>query len=293
MSSAGRLGKGLNALFQENYNVSDEVKDGESIIEVNLDDLRVNPYQPRKKFDDQKINELADSIKEHGVFQPIIVKKSTVQGYIIIAGERRYRASKIADKTSIPAIVRDFDDKTMMEIALLENLQRENLSPVEEALAYKLIIDKYNLTQVEVSERVGKSRSHIANMLRILNLPENVQEYISNGQIDFGHAKVLSGLTDEMMIEEYANAIVKDDLTVRGLERLIKGESTKESNENQIGKKKIVKDIQVKYLEEKIMKKLGTNININRNEKGNGKLMIHFANDNDLNRVLELMNLID
>ena len=174
------LGMGLEQLFNgENLDIEQienkiiETTSNEEIIELNLDELRPNPYQPRKIFDDEALQELSESIKEHGVFQPIIVKKS-IKGYEIIAGERRFRASKLAGLTTIPAIVRDFTDEQMMEIALLENLQRENLNVIEEALAYKSMIESLNLTQDELSKKVGKSRSHITNILGLLNLPKEV-----------------------------------------------------------------------------------------------------------------------
>ena len=161
------------------------------IVEISLDELRPNPYQPRKLFDDEALQELCESIKEHGVFQPIIVKRS-IKGYEIIAGERRYRASKLAGKETIPAIIRDFTDAEMMEISLLENLQRENLNPLEEALAYKNMIDKLDLTQDELSKRVGKSRSHITNIIGILRLPAEVQKLIASEKLTMSHAKILS-----------------------------------------------------------------------------------------------------
>lgn len=288
MSNAGRLGKGLNALFLENYDLEESPKTGEEIVKIEISQLRANPYQPRRNFNEDKINELATSIKEHGVFQPIIVKK-TVKGYIIIAGERRYRACKKAGLTEIPAIVRDFDDRTMMEIALLENLQRENLSPLEEAVAYKVIMDKYNLTQQELGERIGKSRSHVTNMLRVLALPENLQQMLNDKKIDFGHAKVLLGVENKDKMAYYADLIVKDGLSVRALESMIKEE--KKIIPKKPIKKNVEKDVHVKQLEEDIMNQLGTNVELVRGNKS-GKLIIHFTNDDDLNRVLDKLKLI-
>ena len=205
------LGRGLEDLFNsENLDLESveakiyESATNEEIVELNLSDLRPNPYQPRKVFDEGALDELASSIREHGVFQPIIVKKS-IKGYDIIAGERRYRASKMAGLDKIPAIVRDFTDEQMMEIALLENLQREDLSVIEEAIAYKSMIEHLNLTQDELSKRVGKSRSHITNILGLLRLPGEVQQMVSDGRITMGHARALSKLESNEEIIKLAN----------------------------------------------------------------------------------------
>ena len=202
------LGKGLEQLFNnENLDLNSfektvyETATNEEIIEIKLDELRANPYQPRKVFKDEALNDLSESIKEHGVFQPIIVKKS-IKGYEIIAGERRVRASRMAGLEKIPAIIRNLNDEQMMEIALLENLQRENLSAIEEAVAYKSMVEKLNLTQEELSKKVGKSRSHITNILGLLRLPREVQEMVANSQISMGHARVLSKLEDNEKIIE-------------------------------------------------------------------------------------------
>ena len=206
------LGTGLEQLFNnENLDLQtfekhiyDTAKKDE-IVEIDLDELRANPYQPRVVFDDKALNELALSIKEHGVFQPIIVKKS-IKGYEIIAGERRVRASKLAGKKKIPALIRDLNDEQMMEIALLENLQRENLSAIEEAKAYKSMLDKLHLTQEQLSIKVGKSRSHITNILGLLRLPKDVQKLVVQKKISMGHARVLSKLEDDEKIKEIAKA---------------------------------------------------------------------------------------
>ena len=205
------LGRVLEQLFNtENLDLDTiekqiyEDTSKEEIIEINLSELRPNPYQPRKLFKDEALQELASSIKEHGVFQPIIVKKS-IKGYEIIAGERRFRASKLAGMEKIPAIIRDFTDEQMMEIALLENLQRENLNVIEEGLAYKTMIEKLGLTQDELSKRVGKSRSHITNILGILRLPKEIQSMIIEGKITMGHARVISKLESTEQMMELAN----------------------------------------------------------------------------------------
>ena len=201
------LGRGLEELFNnENLDLQSmenkiyESATNEEIVEIPLEELRPNPYQPRKVFDEEALQDLADSIKEHGVFQPIIIKKS-IKGYEIIAGERRYRASKIAGLTKIPAIIRNFTDEQMMEIALLENLQRENLNAIEEAIAYKKMIQNLGITQEELAKKVGKSRSHVTNIIGLLRLPQEVQQLVADSKITMGHARALSKLESEALIK--------------------------------------------------------------------------------------------
>ena len=279
------LGMGLEQLFNgENLDLEEmektiyENSTNEEIVELNLDDLRPNPYQPRKVFDDEALNELSESIKEHGVFQPIIVKKS-IKGYEIIAGERRYRASKLAGLKTIPAIIRDFTDSQMMEIALLENLQRENLNVIEEAIAYKSMIENLDLTQEQLSKRVGKSRSHITNILGLLRLPKEVQKQVIQGNITMGHARMLSKLEDNNKIIELANKIVKESLTVRDIEDL----GTEEKKKKPIIKKETSNEY--KYVEEMLRDKLDTKVKIK-----DLKIQISFTNNADLNRILEVLN---
>ncbi len=282
------LGRGLEQLFNsENLDVESiekqiyENSSNEEVIEINLSDLRANPYQPRKTFDDASLNDLAESIKEHGVFQPIIVKKS-IKGYEIIAGERRVRASKLAGKEKIPAIVRAFTDEQMMEIALLENLQRENLNAIEEAEAYELMINNLNITQDELSKKVGKSRSYVTNMLGLLRLPKNVQDMVSNGSISMGHARVLSKISDDEKIKELAQKIIDEKLPVRDIENL--------SREEQISKKVKIKrhnnDNEYKYVEDLLREKLDSKVRIK-----DKKIEISFTNNADLNRILEIINI--
>ena len=189
------LGKGLSAIFGESIDdVLEDIQQGAATeyssqkSEIAVAEIKVNPYQPRKHFDDDKLQELADSIKLHGVFTPILVKKA-VQGYELITGERRWRATKLAGKTTIPAIVMDFNDQQMMEIALLENIQREDLNAIEEALGYEKLIKKIGYTQEELAKRIGKSREHVANLLRLLKLPESVQNYVVTKQLSMGHVR--------------------------------------------------------------------------------------------------------
>lgn len=282
------LGRGLEELFNiEDINYGQleekimETANEEEVIEIPLNELRVNPYQPRKTFNEEALNELANSIKEHGVFQPIIVKKS-IKGYEIVAGERRFRASKIAGKTTIPAIVRDFTDDQMMEIAVLENLQRENLNAIEEAEAYKTLMINLELTQDQVAQRVGKSRSHITNMLGLLTLPEEVKNLVSENKISMGHARVLSKLEDLEQIDELVSKIIDDNISVRELEQL----ATKKeiyTRKNKISTSN--KPSEYLDVETRLSEFLGTKVKIK-----NKKLEISYENNNDLNRILEIIN---
>ena len=281
------LGRGLEQLFNsENLDLNSfektvyETATNEEIIDINLDELRSNPYQPRKVFKDDALVELSESIKEHGVFQPIIVKKS-IKGYEIIAGERRVRASRMAGLTKIPAIIRNLNDEQMMEIALLENLQRENLSAIEEATAYKSMIDKLNITQDELSRKVGKSRSHITNIIGLLRLPKEVQEMIATNQISMGHARVLSKLEDDEKIIEIAKQIVERRIPVRELEQ----EAEKENKKIKIERHPKPIDQNLRYVEELLREKLDTKVKIK-----DKKIEISFTNVADLNRILEVLN---
>ena len=283
------LGRGLEELFNnevldysavEKKIVNETPK--EEIVNVRLDELRSNPYQPRKVFDEEALQELASSIKEHGVFQPIIVKKS-IKGYEIIAGERRVKASRLAGLEEIPAIIRDFNDQEMMEIALLENLQRENLNAIEEATAYKKLQETLAVTQEELAKRLGKSRSHITNMIGILSLPQNIQEEISKNNVSMGHARVLSKLEDEAQQQELLNKILSDGISVRELEALTQSPEVKKANPQ---KQKTPKYNEYSYLQNELSERLGTKVVIKKN-----KIEISFVNNSDLNRLLEYMNI--
>lgn len=211
----------LTDLLHEHH--VDDVLEGETIEEIRLDEIKPNPFQPRRIFDEEKIDELAQSIKEHGVFQPIILKKVKT-GYIIVSGERRYRAALKVGLSTIPSIIRQYEEAKVAEIALAENLQRENLTPIEEAEAYKIIMKSLKLTQVELAKKVGKSRSHVTNTLGLLNLPIEVQEMLLTNQISMGHARSLSKLEDQKQIIKLAHRIVSHQLSVRQIEELAKVE---------------------------------------------------------------------
>lgn len=279
------LGRGLEQLFNsENLDFNSfekqiyETTNSDEIIELNLDEIRPNPYQPRTTFNEESLRELAESIKINGVFQPIIVKKG-IKGYDLVAGERRLRASKMAAKTTIPAIIRDFSDQQMMEIALLENLQRENLNVIEEARAYEMMIKKLNLTQDELSNKVSKSRSHVTNILGLLRLPQEIQQMIIENKLTMGHARVLSKLESEDKMLEYAQMIVNNKIPVREIEEI----TVKDERKNKI--KKATDDRGYKYVEELLREKLDTKVKIK--EK---KIEISFVNVADLNRILEILN---
>ncbi len=282
------LGRGLEELFNnevldysrvEEKIINETPKDG--IVFLKISELRSNPYQPRKNFDPKALEELAASIKEHGVFQPIIAKKS-IKGYEIIAGERRVKASALAGLEEIPAIIKDFNDTEMMEIALLENLQREDLNAIEEATAYKKLQETLALTQEELAKRLGKSRSHITNMLGILTLPKEIQQEVALKEISMGHARVLSKLDDVNQQKALAARVIKEGLSVRNLEDLTT------SKEKFVRTHKITSNRtnEYKYLEEELCEKLGTKVKIKTN-----KIEISFVNNSDLNRLLEIMSL--
>ena len=283
------LGRGLEELFNnepldygkvEEKILNEATKD--SIQNIKLDELRANPYQPRKTFDEDALQELSDSIKEHGVFQPIIVKKG-IKGYEIIAGERRVKASIMAGLKEIPAIVRDFNDQEMMEIALLENLQRENLTAIEEANAYKKLQENLNITQEELAKRLGKSRSHITNMLGLLSLPNDIQKDVQEKNISMAHARILSKLENKNQQEDLVKKIKKEKISVHELENMTSNE--KYERKNKITKSSNTKN-EYQFIENELCEKLGTKVRIKKN-----KIEISFVNSNDLNRLLEIMNL--
>ena len=283
------LGMGLEQLFNsENLDVESiekriyETASNEEIVELNIVELRPNPYQPRKVFNDEALKELAESIKEHGVIQPIIVKKS-IKGYEIVAGERRVRACKMIGLEKIPAIIRPFTDEQMMEIALLENLQRENLNAIEEAHAYKSLLEKLNITQEELSKKVGKSRSHVTNIIGLLRLPKAVQDMVANETISMGHARVLSKLEDDNKIIELANKIVEENLSVRDIEKM--AEDNNIERKIKINRRSTEENSEYKYIEELLREKLDTKVRIK-----DKKIEISFNNTADLNRILEIID---
>ena len=284
------LGKGLEELFNTEQIDINKVEEKiientpkNEIVELNLDDLRSNPYQPRRTFDEEALQELSSSIKEYGVFQPIIAKKS-IKGYEIVAGERRVLASRMAGLDKIPAIVKEFSDEEMIEIALLENLQRENLNAMEEAMAYKKIQQSLNITQEELAKKVGKSRSHVTNMMGLLNLPEEVKDMILTKEISMGHARILSKLDDKEQIKKLANDVIEKKLSVRQLEDITN--SPIDFQRKKEIKRKERDGSEYSYIENALCDKLGTKVRIKKN-----KVEIKFENAADLTRLLEIMQL--
>ncbi|HZG59128.1 MAG TPA: ParB/RepB/Spo0J family partition protein [Anoxybacillus sp.] len=276
------LGKGINALFANLETQEDEV-----IQEISIKELRPNPYQPRKTFKQETIDELKESILQHGILQPLIVRKS-IKGYEIVVGERRYRAAKEAKLKTVPAVVRDLTERQMMEFALLENLQREDLTPIEEAHAYQALIDHLNITQEELAKRLGKSRPHIANHIRLLSLPKDVQQLIEDGVLSMGHGRALLGLKKKGQLKAIVDKIVKEKLNVRQVEQLINHINENVSRET--SQPKVEKSIFLKQSESLLREKLGTPVVIKQNRK-KGKIEIEFFSNEDLERILELLNI--
>lgn len=275
----GGLGRGIEALFED----EPQIEETEEVQELNLSEIRPNPYQPRKRFDDKSLKELSDSIKENGVFQPIIVRKS-VNGYEIIAGERRYRASKLAKKKIIPAIVRKFDESQMMEVAVLENLQREDLTPLEEAQAYEMLQKNLSLTQEEISKRMGKSRPYIANYLRLLTLPSKTKRLLQHGELSMGQARTLLALKDKDKIDGLAKKVAQEGIPVRKVEALVNKMNAKKPQN-----KAIKKSAFIRASENQLSNKFGASVNISETKKGKGHLSIDFTSAEELNRILDML----
>lgn len=273
------LGKGINALFP-----GEALKDSTQVTRIKTSQLRVNPYQPRKIFDEKALQELSESIKEHGILQPIVVRKAG-KTHEIVVGERRFRAAKLAGIKEIPAIVKELTDQQMMELAILENLQREDLTPIEEAEAYERLMDALKLTQEQLAFRLGKSRPYIANHLRLLSLPEEVRDMISSQELTMGHGRALLGIKKKKIINEIARKTIKEKLNVRQLEALVQ-----RLNEN-VPRETIPekKDIFVEEKQSELRDRFGTNVLIKK-KKNKGKIEIEFFSEEDLERILELLN---
>ncbi|WP_027093041.1 ParB/RepB/Spo0J family partition protein [Cohnella thermotolerans] len=276
-----RLGKGLDALI-----TSLSVKEDDKVVEIPLSQLRANPYQPRKTFDDDAIKELAESIREHGVIQPIVVR-TALRGFEIIAGERRFRASQLLGNPTIPAVVRPYTDQQVMEIALIENVQREDLNAIEIAVAYQAIMDQFSLTQEELSLKVGKSRSHIANFLRLLSLPDEVKDHVSRGTLSMGHARALAGIKDDAKKKELAKLAVANGWSVRDLEDAVqqpeaKGKAVKPKSKTQ------KRDPYLEEIEETLREKFKTTVRIKTN-KDKGSIEFAYFGRGDLERLLEIL----
>ncbi|GGD02549.1 ParB/RepB/Spo0J family partition protein [Pontibacillus salipaludis] len=271
------LGKGLGSFFPEV-----EVTEEEKVQEVSVQECRPNPYQPRKVFDPKAIEELKESILQYGILQPIIVRKS-IKGYDIVVGERRYRAATEAGLGTVPAVIRDLSEQNMMELALLENLQREDLTPIEEAQAYSNLMKELNLTQEQLAKRLGKSRPHIANLVRLLSLPKPVGELINNGELSMGQGRALLGLKDKNQLLPLVEKIRKEGLNVRQVEQYIIQLNEKNMQKNK--KKKVKKDIFIQERESLLQERLGTGVTIQKGKR-KGKIEIEFFSEEDLDRIL-------
>jgi ParB family chromosome partitioning protein len=277
--SGKRLGKGLGALLPDI-----DVNESDAVNEVPLEELRPNPYQPRKHFNPEALQELVSSIKEHGIVQPIVVRKS-IRGYEIVAGERRFRAAKEAGLSKVPVVVREFSDDRMMEIALIENLQREDLNPLEVAMAYQKLMTHFSLTQEELAARVGKSRPHVTNFLRLLQLPPEIQEDVSRGTLTMGHARALLGLKDRDLQKKLAEKTKKEGASVRQLEEWVQHVQQAKPKKK---KEKAEFHSPYKRYEELLRESLNTPVRI-RQGKRKGKIEIEYYSERELERLIEFL----
>jgi ParB family chromosome partitioning protein len=280
MSSKG-LGRGLNALFSQV-----DVDERDPVSEAELSELRPNPYQPRKNFDDESLQELSESIRQHGIVQPLVVRKS-IRGYEIVAGERRFRAAKLAGLERVPIVVKEFTDEQMMEIALVENLQREDLNPMEVAHAYQKLMKHLSITQEELAERVGKSRPHVANFLRLLQLPPEIQDDVSRGTLSMGHARALLGLKDPELMKKLAEKVIKEQASVRQLEEWVQ-----QLNQAAPKKEKTARSTEtspkIKRYEEMLQEAFSTPVRIKHGRK-KGRIEIEYYSEKELERLVELL----
>lgn len=276
-----RLGRGLDALIP-----SLEISEDDAVLELEISRIRVNPYQPRKSFDEAQLADLIASIKEHGVIQPIIVRQS-LNGYEIVAGERRWRASKALELTTIPAIVRKFTDQQVMEIALIENLQREELNPIEIANAYNKIMTSFDLTQEELAKRIGVSRPNVANHLRLLKLPVSVTESVASGEISMGHARALITIEDEVKQLQLVKDIIAKGLSVRELEDLLKKPKKDVPRETKV-KKAAYDTVAYRAVSDKLRDRLGTGVRIKPGAK-KGLIEIDYTDEKDLQRIIDII----
>lgn len=283
MVKKSALGKGLSALIPEN--IEEEAFDEKAITTISMNLIRADKEQPRKNFDPDKILELSESIKQHGVIQPIILRKEN-DTYVIVAGERRWRAAKTLGLKEIPSIVMDLTSKEVVEISLIENIVREDLNPIEEALAYKRLIKEYNLTQEEISKKISKSRSAIANCMRLLNLDNRVQQYIIEGVISEGHGRAILAIEDKNLQYEISQKVIDEELNVRQTEKYIKNYSMEK-------KKRVGKSLNPYYkdLESKLENYFDTKVSLNSKNKNKGKIEIEYYSEEDLQRILDLLKL--
>ena len=271
-----RLGKGLDALIP-----SLSINDDDKVVEIPLNQLRANPYQPRKVFDEDAIHELAESIRQHGVIQPIIVR-TVLRGYEIIAGERRWRAAQLAGLTEIPAIVRDLNDQVAIALALIENIQRQDLNPIDQAIALQRFHDEFGLSHQEIADTVGKARTTVSNLLRLLSLADDIKDFMQQGQLDMGHARAILTLKGKDQLE-VAKIVIEKGLSVRQTEQLVRDRSEPKQEKE---KAPVAPDIE--QLTQKLSERFGANVKIDHNQKGKGKLVIHYHTLDELDGILNI-----
>lgn len=281
------LGKGLGALIPEDNNIKEEKKEKGGIINIEIKDIKANKKQPRKFFDNNKLNELAESVKEHGIIQPLILKKEE-KGYSIIAGERRYRAAKIAELTEVPALIMDISDEKLLQVSLIENIQREDLNPIEEGLAYERLLKEFALTQEELSKTMGKSRTTITNTMRLLKLDDRVKEYVMEGVISEGHGRAILPLENEAQYE-IAQKIIDNSLSVRETEKLVK-KILNDAVEEKTSERRKPLNPYYKDVRDRLQDHFGTKVNLNAN-KNKGKIEIEYYSEEDLQRILDIINI--
>ncbi|SMC28430.1 chromosome partitioning protein, ParB family [Clostridium acidisoli DSM 12555] len=284
MNKKGGLGKGLGALI--NQNMVEEENSGVNIIPINL--IKPNAQQPRKNFDDEKINNLSESIKEHGIIQPLVLIRDG-DNYIIVAGERRWRAAKNLSLKEVPAVIMELSDKELLEVSLIENIQREDLNPIEEALAYKKLLEEFKLTQEQLAIKVGKSRTAITNCIRLLNLDERVQGYLIDEVISEGHARTLLGIEDKNLQYELAQKIIDEKLSVRETERLIKKLQDKHEKKTTEGDNQKIQ-VYIDDIRDKLEVMFATKVNL-KNKNSRGKIEIEYYSNDDLQRILEILKI--
>lgn len=292
----GGLGRGLGALLPEYEEIIETHNSSDGVVEIELEKIFPNPDQPRKTFDEDKLMDLAESIREHGVLQPILVAPRDDK-FMIIAGERRYRASKRAGLATIPALIREMDDEKVMELALIENVQRDNLTPIEEARAYDVLMNRFGYTQERLSKRMGKSRSAIANITRLLALPEDVQQMVQEGKLTTGHVRPMLSIDVPEWQSAFAHEIYQSNLSVRDVEKMVK--SSLDSGMVQWEEKEVLFHNRAKYkklpdnlrtLQEQLAEKLSTKVSIKKNTDGSGRLIIEYYSEDDLKRVFDALN---
>jgi len=286
VNKKGGLGKGLGALINQNLLENNETNKNVNLISINL--IKPNYNQPRKNFDDEKIIMLAQSIKQHGIIQPLILKKVD-DFYIIVAGERRWKAAKSIGMKELPAVIMELSDKDLLEVSLIENIQREDLNPIEEGLAYKKLLEDFNITQEELGKRIGKSRTVITNSIRLLNLDKRVQEYLIDGVILEGHARVILSIDNNDLQYEIAQKVIDEDLSVREIEKIIK--NLKLNNKKEVKKSNTENEnIYINEIRNKLEGMFGTKVNL-KNKNNKGKIEIEYYSNEDLQRILDILKI--